>query len=113
MRIEFPRGDSYECGFVLKDSRSGQTADEPFEEVYFTVKKNWTEKEYKFQKRMTTGGIVYDGDGHYTLHIAPEDTDGLTFGEYVCDLEFVKTGYKKTFNGVLKLEKEVTHRDNE
>lgn len=114
MMIEFARGDSYERGFILKDKTTKQIVTELFDEVYFTVKKTWTETEYKFQKRMTTGGIVYDGDGHYTLYIRPEDTNELQFGEYDCDFEFVRNnGYKRTFAGKLKLTKEVTHQNNE
>lgn len=113
MNITFPRGDSYVRGFVLKDSRTGEPITDAFEEVYFTVKKLWSSTEYQLQKRMSTGGIVSDGDGHYTLFISPEDTNEMKFGDYDCDLEFVKPGYKKTFCGRLKLDKEVTHQSNE
>lgn len=113
MRIEFPRGDSYERGFLLKDKATNTVITDTFSEVYFTVKKMYSSDEYSFQKKMTTGGIVNDGDGHYTLYVAPEDTENLPFGEYDCDMEFVKTGYKKTFVGKLILGKEVTHSSNE
>ena len=111
IQIEFARGDSYQKGFVLK--RDGETVGEQFEDVYFTVKKYHSDHDYVFQKRMTTGGIVYNGDGHYTMYIDPEDTNLLAFGDYDCDIEFRKEGYKKTFYGKLKLSKEVTHYYNE
>lgn len=111
MVIEFPRGDTYQKGFVLK--QNGETVTDSFSEIYFTVKENYQETEYVFQKKMSSSGITDDGDGHYTLNIYPSDTNGLAFGEYDCDFEFVGTGYKKTFAGVLKLTKEVTHYANE
>lgn len=115
MKLEFARGDSYERGFLLKDKASGAPVLDTFQEIYFTVKKYSTDPEYKFQKRLSTGGIVHDGDGHYTLYINPADTNDLPFGEYDCDIEFVKDDgdYKKTFFGTLKLTKEVTYSENE
>ena len=113
MLIEFPRGDSYEQGFVLKNKSSASPVEEAFDEVYFTVKKLWSNRDYKIQKRLSTGGITYDGEGHYTLRIAPEDTNDLGFGEYDFDIEFVKGSYKKTFCGKFILSKEVTHQSNE
>ena len=111
MKIEFARGDTYQKGFVLK--ANGATVTDTFDEIYFTVKTNYKETEYVFQKTMENSGIVDDGDGHYTLYIYPTDTNGLSFGDYDCDFEFVATGYKKTFYGKLTLTPEVTHASNE
>jgi len=114
MLLRFSRGDSYERGFVLKDKATQQVITDTFDEVYFTVKRNWRDADYQFQKRMTTGGITSDGDGHYTLYIQPEDTNNLAFGDYDCDFEFKRNdGYKKTFPGRLTLDKEVTYQGNE
>ena len=116
IQMKFARGDSYERGFLVRDKASGEPVTEPFEEIYFTVKKYCsTETEYKFQKRMSTGGIVSDGDGHYTLYINPEDTNDLPFGKYDCDIELVKDEgqYKRTFFGTLELTREVTYSENE
>ena len=111
IQIEFARGDSYQKGLLLK--RNGEPVTDTFEDIYFTVKKNYNEHDYIFQKRLSTGGIVYDGEGHYTMNIEPEDTNGLSFGDYDCDFEFRTEGYKRTFYGKLKLTKEVTHFYNE
>lgn len=115
MKIEFPRGDSYERGFLLRNKTTGQPITDTFEEIYFTVKKYTSDADFLFQKKMTTGGIVHDGEGHYTLYIRPSDTDGLPFGEYICDIELVKDGgeYKKTFFGSLELTRESTASNNE
>lgn len=113
MIIQFPRGDSYERGFVLKNKNTDEPMAGPFDEIYFTVKKRWSGAECQLQKRMSEGGITDDGNGHFTLYIAPEDTDEMDFGEYDCDIEFVKEGFKKTFPGKFILDKEVTHLINE
>lgn len=113
MQLEFARGDSYERGFILKDATTKQPILTEWDEVYFTVKKLSTDHDFLFQKRMTTGGIVYDGEGHYTLFILPSDTNSMAFGEYDCDIELKKDNYKRTFYGTLRLMKEVTHAYNE
>ena len=114
MKLEFARGDSYDKGIIFKDKDSGRVISTEFDEVYFTVKKSAGEHDYLFQKKKSEGGIVYDGEGHYTLHIDPEDTNQLMFGDYDCDIEVKNNdGYKKTFYGTLKLTKEVTHQYNE
>lgn len=113
MKLEFPRGDSYEKGFIMKSRSTREPVTEVFDEIYFTVKTFASDEEFLFQKTLTGGGITSDGEGHYTLLIAPEDTDDLDFREYDVDFEFVKGTFKRTFYGVLKLTKEVTHSNNE
>lgn len=114
MKLEFARGDSYEKGIIFKDKESEETITEEFDEVFFTVKKSANEHDYLFQKKKSTGGITYDGEGHYTIHIVPNDTNDLRFADYDCDIEVKNnSGYKKTFYGTLKLTKEVTHQYNE
>lgn len=115
MKIEFIRGDSYEKGFILRDKLTGDPITETFDEVYFTVKLHAVDKNPVLQKKMTTNGVLSDGDGHYTIYFYPNDTNGLNFGTYDCDIEFVKgdNDYKKTFTGTLTLLKEVTHKINE
>lgn len=109
--IQMARGDSLEKGFILKQGTTPST--DVFDDVFFTVKKYHTDRDFVLQKRMSTGGIVSDGNGHYTLFIDPEDTNGLGFGSYDCDIEFMRSGYKRTFYGKFKLDKEVTHYYNE
>jgi hypothetical protein len=112
--IMFARGDSYEKGFKLQQ-KSGTPILTVFDEVFFTVKKDFKDRNYVFQKRMSDGGIVNDGNGHFTLSILPNDTNGLSFGEYDCDLEFVvgENEFKRTYEGKLTLLPETTHQNNE
>ncbi len=111
LNIEFARGDSYERGFLVK--RGGQTVTDAFDDIFFTVKKSYRDKEFILQKKLSDGSIRTDGDGHYTLVIRSADTDNLAFGEYDCDIEFLAGEYKKTFIGKLTLNKEVTYTGNE
>jgi hypothetical protein len=110
-RIEMARGDSLEKGFVLMIG--GEPSTDVFDDVFFTVKKYHTDHDFILQKRMSTGSIIDDTNGHYTLFIEPEDTNELQFGEYDADIEFKREGYKRTFYGKFKLAKEVTHYYNE
>ena len=112
MTIEFARGDSYAVGFQLREKGSGTAIDEEFDEIYFTVKRVYTDKEYKLQKTLTGGGIISDGEGHYTLKFLPEDTATMPFGRYDIDLEFDRGDFVKTFAGELNLTKETTHSTN-
>ena len=114
-KIAFARGDSYDKGFILKSQATGEPVTDEFDEVYFTVKKYSTDQDYLFQKKMTDGGIYTEWDGKFTVYIAPEDTDNLSFGEYDCDMEFVSVDdeFKRTFYGKLELTKEVTYASNE
>lgn len=111
LQIEMVRGDTLEKGFILQ--KNGQPSTDVFDDVFFTVKKYHTDHDFVLQKRMSTGGIVDDGQGHYTMFIDPEDTNELSFGDYDCDIEFKREGYKRTFYGKFKLQKEVTHFYNE
>lgn len=113
MHIEFPRGDSWAKGFVLKARHNMKPIEDEYDEIYCTVKKHAADKAYLFQKRKSTGGIVHDGGGHYTIYFMPEDTDRLAFGDYDFDVEFVRGIEKRTVFGTLTLTKEVTHVYNE
>ena len=113
MKITMPRGDRVEKSFAIRQS-DGTAFTETLDEIYFTVKKNFHDKNYKFQKRLTDDGIVFVEAGRYQFTILPEDTDGLDFGNYVFDIELVIDGrMKRTFTGTLILTEESTHAANE
>ena len=114
MEIKMARGDLYTLPFALfiDDVQSELELDE----VYFTVKRRYTERRALLQKKLTDGGIVSDGHGNYTLTIEPEDTQAMEFGTYDFDIEVVKEAnpaIKRTFVGTIELTKEVTHHINE
>ena len=112
MTINMARGDIHSVIFTLYEGDT-QFLDS-VDDIFFTVKKKYNERNYKFQKRLSMEEIQYIGEGQYEFTIQPEDTDKLDFGDYDFDIEVVKMpSLKQTFNGVLHLEKEVTHSINE
>lgn len=112
MTINMPRGDIRIIPFTVKDSE-GNPSTIAFTEIYFTVKRNYHEQEPIFQKKLTTGEIETDGLGTFWFSIDSQDTDGLSFGKYVFDIELVADGLKQTSTGDLVLTYEATYKSNE
>lgn len=113
LEIKMARGDMLSKSFVIRTAGDVPYTD-VLDNVYFTVKKSENDYAYKFQKRLSDGGIQYMGDGKYEFTIMPEDTNGLPFGNYVFDIELKKAGmFKRTYFGTFTLTKEVTHQNNE
>lgn len=110
VKIVMARGDVKHIGFTVK---LGQQVQTEFDDIYFTVKKDSRDREFKFQKKVSDGTIT-ENNGHYSFTINPEDTDELSFGSYAFDIEIVRLpSIKKTFVGSLTLTDEVTHANNE
>lgn len=112
MNISFARGDSFIKGFQLRNESTKEPITQDFDEIYFTMKKNYSRNEYVLQKTLSGGGIVADGDGHYTLTLLPGDTAALPFGEYDFDIELDRGDFVRTFCGKITLTKESTHATN-
>ena len=87
MKIIMARGDIKRIRFTVKLGKEIQTN---FDNVYFTVKKRSDDKNYKFQKKLSDGTIT-ENDGHFQFSIDPEDTNDLSFSDYVFDIEIVKS----------------------
>ena len=110
MEINMHRGDLQEIEFEVIDGDS-----EPIEgitEIFWTVKRSVHDKNFVIQKKLSDN-TIQSVDATYYFTIRPEDTDGLAFGEYPFDIEVIGEGLKKTFLGLLNLEKEVTYSSNE
>jgi len=58
------------------------------EEIYFTVKKRWTDTNPVFQKSLAD--MTFDAEGYYHFTIAPEDTENLAYGQYVWDFTAIE-----------------------
>ena len=113
MNITMPRGDLRPVNFTVSDS-DGQPANLEFDEIYFTVKASFLDKNFLFQKRLGDGSITREADGSYSFAILPEDTDHLRIAKYVFDIELVQNGLiKQTTVGELALTNEVTFAENE
>lgn len=116
MRISMPRGDIHYVLFSV--SIDDELPEIEYDEIYFTVKRKYSDREFLFQKKLSTGQIVKIGNGTYQIKINPEDTNNLQInksGEYYdFDIEVVYSDIiKDTFFGEFVLTKEVTHSYNE
>ena len=112
LRIEMPRGDIHHIQFSVVN-QSGTNENLDFDEIFFTVKDSYNRSGYLFQKKLSDGSIVKDGDV-YTFTINPEDTNSLQFKTYVFDIEVLSDNtVKSTFVGNLHITEEVTYQENE
>ena len=113
MEIIMPRGDLRQVTFTAQGDNQ-RTLVSDFDEIFFTVKKTFTDRMFLFQKRLSTGGIKLTEEGAYQFTIQPKDTDRLPFGSYVFDIEVIRgDDIKQTFTGHLKLTEEATYSENE
>ena len=113
--IEMPRGDLRQIAFTVHSADSENSIVTDFDEIYFTVKKNYTDKVFLFQKKLTTGDIELTESGDFQFTIQPEDTDKMAFGQYVFDVEVIRGNeIKQTLIvGYIRLTEEVTHVKDE
>lgn len=107
--IEFTRGDTCPIKFSLVDSNGTILELKPSDELYFTVKDNFTTTQVKLQKKYSTGDITQEEDGSYKLVIESQDTENWKYGSYVWDIELISGDYTRTVAiGNLTLTNEVT-----
>ena len=58
------------------------------EEIYFIVKKKWTDKTAIITKDLSD--MTFDEEGYYHFKINPEDTENLAYGKYVWDFTAIE-----------------------
>ena len=105
------RGDSKTITFQRKDKNKNVITEMP-EKMYLTIKENEYQKQALIQKTFDNG-IKFE-NGTYYVDFVPEDTDSLSFGEYVYDIEIINGDVKKTIKkDTFVIESEVTHKENE
>ena len=107
-----PRGDIRPVSFTVNSTFQN---DLEFDNIYFTVKKNYKAREMLLQKTLLSGEIEYMGNSVYQFVIEPKDTNSMEYGSYVFDIEVVseELHIKQTFLGTLTLTQEVTFASNE
>ena len=66
----------------------GEPILEEAEEIYFVVKKKWTDETALITKGLDD--MTFDEDGYYHFTIAPTDTENLDYGEYVWDFTAIE-----------------------
>ena len=110
INLSMVRGDTEEISLsivVIVDGVPEEKALEDGDTLFFTVKKHANEESFLLQKVVTE---FHDGKAQVTLE--PEDTNSLSFGTYVYDVQVTfSTGVVKTVIKESKfvLETEVTH----
>ena len=57
------------------------------EEIYFIVKRRWTDKTPLILKDLTN--MTFDSNGYYHFTITPGDSENLDYGQYVWDFTAV------------------------
>lgn len=58
------------------------------EEIYFVIKKRWTDKTPLILKDLSD--MTFDEEGYYHFEIRPEDTENMAYGQYVWDFTAVE-----------------------
>lgn len=105
------RGDSKTFTFQRKN-KNGEVIVEKPDKMYLTIKQNEYEKQALIQKTFDDG-IRFENSTYY-VDFMPEDTDDLSFGDYVYDIEIINGDVKKTIKkDTFIIESEVTHKENE
>lgn len=105
------RGDSKTFTFQRKDKDNNVITEKP-DKMYLTIKQNEYERQPLIQKTFDNG-IRFEEDTYY-VDFVPEDTDDLSFGKYVYDIEIINGDIVKTIKkDTFIIESEVTHKENE
>lgn len=105
LNLEMTKGDTLSFGFKLKDLGQNLAS------AYFTVKNNYDDEEYIFQKSLGNGIQLDHIDGtdyYFKVRVAPNDTKYLEPKNYYYDLE-INVNYD-TFTilkGILSVEFDV------
>ena len=111
--IEFTRGDTCPVSFELTDENGQPLNLTNTDEIYFTVKKDYSNPNVLFQKKLSTGDITQDGI-NFSLVIMPTDTQTLPYGDYVFDICLKSIDLTQTVCiGTMTLTNEVTFGSNE
>ena len=109
--MQIIRGDNDVFKFKRTDMDGNVITQRP-DKMYLTVKENIYQEKALIQKTLENG-IRFEGDTYY-VDFVPEDTDELSFGTYVYDIEVITEGIKKTIEkGEFIIDGEVTHKENE
>jgi hypothetical protein len=80
--ISINRGTTLRLKAQRKDAQ-GEPILTPAQEIYFIVKKRWTDKVALINKSLDD--MVFDQEGYYHFTIYPTDTENLPYGQYVWD----------------------------
>ncbi len=90
--LEMIRGDTLSFGVELEYAHLHGEKVEPqkLDNAYFTVKKDFNDKEEVLRKSLDDGITFAKAEGnkvYYVVRVAPEDTEGVEAGRYYYDLQ--------------------------
>lgn len=106
------RGDTRAYKFK-RHLLDGTIITEEPESLYFTIKRSFNSKDFVVQKKLSDMSYMEE-DEYWHFIIEPEDTENLSYGTYVFDLQAVQDGFKTTIaKGQFIIETEVTFKINE
>lgn len=109
--MKITRGD-YKTFTFQRKNKNGEVIMEEPQKMYLTIKNNSYEGKALIQKTLDDG-IEFE-NGVYRVIFLPEDTDNLSFGDYIYDIEIINNGKPKTIKvDEFVIDKEVTHKENE
>lgn len=67
---------------------NGEVITTKAEEIYFIIKKRWTDETALITKDLSD--MLFDEDAYYHFTITPSDTENLPYGEYVWDFTAIE-----------------------
>ena len=111
MIIKQIRGDTKQYNFTRLNSEGAAITTTP-DAMYFTVKTSFDVQTPVFQK--TLNNMEMDADGTWRFTVEASDTNNLSYGTYVYDVEVIDDGAVTTISrGKFILEGESTWAVNE
>ena len=115
VEIDIVRGDNRTFKFQRKTEQGQVITDEP-NEMYITFKTNDVINDYVIQKVYSKNEIIYNSSTHYwSFELTPEDTNNLSYGIYMFDVEIItdENKVKTICEGILTINSEITFASNE
>ena len=108
--ITMTRGDTLPLKFTRLDPSSHTIMDAP-NAMFFTVKRSWDDKTPVIQKSLAD--MTEDDGGTWHFVIDANDTENLSYGTYVFDIEVTVSGCVTTIcKDELKITREATWSSN-
>lgn len=115
VEIDIIRGDNRTFKFQRKTEQGTLISDLP-NEMYITFKPNDVIQNYVIQKLYSKNEITFDSSNNYwSFELKPEDTNNLSYGEYLFDIEIIteENKVKTICEGILTINPEITFASNE
>lgn len=116
-KIEMVKGDDEKRKITLTNTVTGLPIDLTNTKIWFSVKKNYSDTTYQFQRRNDLAGgddteiLITDAlNGEALLHVIPANTEDMIASNYVYDVQISHPTYgiKTPIKSTLFLKEHVT-----